>query len=365
MKQTCIVLILFCIAVQATWLDLGQRLIDEEIRLRGPDFDPDIVHIPEEDIKPTLDCYDVNMTTGQFQICEKSEKGLLVAIAQGINAAVYTCKRDFENRQWNCTDPFGNAFTAGSRQAAYVRSLVGVAVTYSITIACSYGSLPLTCGCLSRSKLPPFGNRTYEWGECSHDVSRAATLASNFIIAGEEGEDEETSADDRLNSLANVHNYEAGTKIATTAVKVVCRCLGGTLSCATKVCHRELRQFSHIGSTLVDKYNKAVQIKLSKNGERLKSADSTTGTFEDTDLVYANSASLCEPNSAFGYDGIHGRECISDDPSAPNYCPSFCCGYGYFSYIEEKKRSCRCKLKCCFELICDVCIVERTKYRCK
>ena len=120
------VFILFCVAGFGCQLasslmffllscsDLGQRLIDEEIRLRGPDFDPDIVHIPEEDIKPTLDCYDVNMTTGQFQICEKSEKGLLVAIAQGINAAVYTCKRDFENRQWNCTDPFGNAFTAGA-----------------------------------------------------------------------------------------------------------------------------------------------------------------------------------------------------------------------------------------------------------
>ena len=112
-----------------------------------------------------------------------------------------------------------SALCIGSRQAAYVRSLVGVAVTYSITIACSYGSLPLTCGCLSRSKLPPFGNRTYEWGECSHDVSRAATLASNFIIAGEEGEDEETSADDRLNSLANVHNYEAGTKVITGSGK--------------------------------------------------------------------------------------------------------------------------------------------------
>eukprot|EP00118_Oscarella_pearsei_P002309 m.10180 g.10180 ORF g.10180 m.10180 type:complete len:373 (+) comp22008_c0_seq2:146-1264(+) len=352
-----------------TWLELGQKLIEEEIKNRPPGYDPTIVHTKENDVKVTLDCSSVNMTSAQQKMCQSAEKGLIVAIAQGINAAVYSCRRNMANHSWNCPVPggshlFGPVYNSGTREAAYLRGILNVAVSYSIVMACADGSMPWTCGCLARTKLPQFDNATYEWGECSHDVNLGVNLGSAFTSAGEVKEEQT-----KLNYLSNLHNRDVGQKVAREGAKLICRCIGGTFSCATKVCHLELKVFSYFGTKLKEKYDSAVQVKLSKNGERIKNSDSATKPFDDGDFVYGtDGGSLCEPNPAIGYEGVHGREC-SKDRTAENYCGSLCCSFGYNTFVERKKKSCRCRIEvivgCCFDLRCDTCYDDVEKYRCK
>eukprot|EP00118_Oscarella_pearsei_P004378 m.18615 g.18615 ORF g.18615 m.18615 type:complete len:226 (+) comp27694_c0_seq5:153-830(+) len=193
--------------------ELGQKLDEERQKLIPPGQDPTIIRSKENQIKVALGCSIVNMTLPQHQICVNAEKGFPAAVAKGINAATYVCRRDMKDFPWNCPIPggpylFGPVYRAGTRETGYLRALLGAAGTYAMVVACADGAMPWTCGCLSRSKLPPFDNYTHEWGECSHDVRRGIDLACSFIRAGEV-ETEQT----RLNYLSNLHNHDVGTKV--------------------------------------------------------------------------------------------------------------------------------------------------------
>ncbi|KAH9382127.1 hypothetical protein HPB48_008627 [Haemaphysalis longicornis] len=183
-------------------------------------------------LAPALICQRIRgLTAVQRRFCA-TRPDVMVAIGEGALLGLAECRRQFRHRRWNCSDTgayesgFGQLFTVGSREAAFVYAISSAAVTYSVTKACTRGQLA-RCGC-DRSphqrqeepqlrthyahrlispvvQSPPAEPVTFwKWGGCSAHVRRGMRLARRFLDV------REVETDQR--ALMNLHNNRAGRK---------------------------------------------------------------------------------------------------------------------------------------------------------
>lgn len=152
-------------------------------------------------------------------------------------------------------------------------------------------------------------------------------------------------------------------------METVCRCLGlgQTDDCPYKACYKRLKPFSHVAAQLKSHYLRAVRVKSNRRNTKLRLWDAKDSSFTSQDLVYnERTADLCDSHLHLGISGIHGREC-STNRNQTNFCATFCCGYGYNTYVEEEEYPCNCRLQWLpqLHLECDRCRREHTLYLCK
>ncbi|XP_077539005.1 protein Wnt-7b-like isoform X3 [Haemaphysalis longicornis] len=245
----------------------------------------------------------------------------MVAIGEGALLGLAECRRQFRHRRWNCSDTgayesgFGQLFTVGSREAAFVYAISSAAVTYSVTKACTRGQLA-RCGC-DRSphqrqeepqlrthyahrlispvvQSPPAEPVTFARGaqfvrdswssQSSRDgpgargtgLSAEELLAMSTLSAGDPSwkwggcsahvrrgmrlarrflDVREVETDQR--ALMNLHNNRAGRKAVKFTLLTECKCHGVSGSCSLKTCWKRLPPFSHVGDYLVERYRRA------------------------------------------------------------------------------------------------------------
>lgn len=268
-------------------------------------------------LAPALICQRIRgLTAAQRRFCA-TRPDVMVAVGEGALLGLAECRRQFRHRRWNCSDTgayesgFGQLFTVGSREAAFVYAISSAAVTYAVTRACTRGQLS-RCGCdrtphqepqlrthyahrlispaveappaepvtfargaqfvrdswstpqpgadgtgrasltadelLSLSTLSA-GDPSWKWGGCSAHVKRGMRLARRFL------DSREVETDER--ALMNLHNNRAGRKAVKFTLLTECKCHGVSGSCSLKTCWKRLPPFSHVGDYLVERYRRA------------------------------------------------------------------------------------------------------------
>jgi wingless-type MMTV integration site family protein 7 len=129
-------------------------------------------------------------------ICQ-SHPDTMVAVGEGVKVGFKECQYQFRNNRWNCTSawtddaPLGRAYTIGCRETAFTYAIRSAAIAYSITHACSLGSL-MSCGC-DKTKLDGrFSVDGWKWGGCSADIQYGLKFSRIFVDSREVDEDSGT-----------------------------------------------------------------------------------------------------------------------------------------------------------------------------
>lgn len=292
---------------------------------------------------------------------------MMFAIGHGVIAAKQHCKRQFKHSRWNCIPPqlqqgaFGNIALYGTAETAYLYGISSAGVAYTLTQACAAGIMSPTCGCKPPNKLEPWPNTSVEWGSCNLDVERGVQLAKRFVDAAEVPDGGAYTE----RQLLNLHNNRAGRLAVKDSLRTVCQC-SGSKGCISKVCYRELSEFSYVAGVLKSRYDTSIRAKANSRSTKLKSRDADDGRIRSRDLVYNEPSDLCERDISRGILGVHDREC-STNSSDGNYCNSLCCHYGHRSYLVDESYSCNCHVSRWpgLNLECDTCYRRVRKHRCK
>ena len=144
-----------------------------------------------------------------------------------------------------------------------------------------------------------------------------------------------------------------------------CKCHGLSGSCGLQTCWRKMPHFSLIGQKLKDKYDGSPKVTGNNDGYSLIPEANSIKPPSDMDLVYTNdSPNFCKPNNKFGTPGTVGRIC-NGTSMGPDGCDILCCGRGSTKQTFSVKEKCRCRFVWCCEVICHMCIVQKTIHTCK
>lgn len=145
------------------------------------------------------------------------------------------------------------------------------------------------------------------------------------------------------------------------SMKESCKCHGISGSCSIKTCWEHVPPMQMIASTLIDKYDAAVKVRLRQKrgrsptlvrvGNRKKG-----GRYPKIgDLVYLEeSPNYCEKDTKKGIPGTQGRVCQEDQEST-SFCQSMCCDRGYKIITKTESVKCKCKFHYCCRVVCETC----------
>ncbi|XP_077487855.1 wnt oncogene analog 2 isoform X2 [Amblyomma americanum] len=275
-------------------------------------------------LAPALICDRIRgLTAAQRRFCA-ARPDVMVAVGEGALLGLAECRRQFRHRRWNCSDTgayesgFGQLFTVGSREAAFVYAISSAAVTYAVTRACTRGQLA-RCGCDRTPheepqlrthyahrlispvvQAPPAEPVTFARGaqfvrdswsspapvgggsaaaaprHGSRGLTADELLALSTLSAGDPSwkwggcsahvkrgmrlarrflDAREMETDER--ALMNLHNNRAGRKAVKFTLLTECKCHGVSGSCSLKTCWKRLPPFGHVGDYLVERYRRA------------------------------------------------------------------------------------------------------------
>uniref|UniRef100_H2YTF4 Protein Wnt n=1 Tax=Ciona savignyi TaxID=51511 RepID=H2YTF4_CIOSA len=336
----------------------------------------------------------------QLQFCSNNIE-LMPSIAHGTKMGIDQCKHQFNNRRWNCkTQPVqhprasrrGNVFgpvlergrsimpsitirksnyfldssnylteQRASREAAFVHAIAAAGVAYSVTKACSTGTLR-SCGCDNRVKGKKSIGVKWSWGECNDNVQVGVAASRKFADATDQGSD--------ARSIMNRHNNEAGRQVLLRGMRFICKCHGVSGSCQFQTCFWSLPRFSSVGAELkrmfIDAQKMRVERHLETRGwvESLVRGAETVRSPTTNDLVYyEESPDFCERNVSLGIEGTRGRLCNATSSGVDN-CDLLCCGRGYTTTPRTRVERCRCTFQWCCKVTCDQCTVHYEEHRC-
>ena len=278
------------------------------------------------------------------------------------------CRNQFRTAVWNCSGFDEPSLLRGTREGAYISSLVSSATVHTVAQQCSAGQLG-SCSC-GRDGSTVAGDATWRWGGCSDNISAGEAVA-------------EAEAGDRP---LERHNSAAGRLAVRRSLRRMCKCHGVSGSCTLQTCWRRLGDFNEVGRYLRQQYSRAVQVQAEANGEILPAgggADSSPQTrerranlWEKKDkvkrrhLVYLQpSPDYCLP--ALSYPGVLGRT-FEVAPTSENQdeevrgCKDVCraCGLEWREEVEEEKVPCSCRFKWCCNVSCDSCLKKRIRITC-
>jgi wingless-type MMTV integration site family protein 7 len=300
-------------------------------------------------------------------LCQ-SHPDAMVAVGEGVKVGFKECQYQFRNNRWNCTNawtdeaPLGRAYTIGCRETAFTYAIRSAAIAYSITHACSLGSL-MSCGCDQTKFDGRFSAEGWKWGGCSADIQYGLKFSRIFVDSREVDEDSGT--------LMNLHNNGAGRKALKDSINTECKCHGVSGSCSTKTCWTTLARFRVVGDKLSEKYNRAkfvepirgqramkpVFLKLKKTNKYKKPSPSQ--------LVFLHrSPNFCEYDLLTGSLGTQGRLCNKTGTDSDG-CDSMCCGRGYNTHQYIQTWQCDCKFHWCCLVSCRQCSQRTEQFTCK
>lgn len=143
-----------------------------------------------------------------------------------------------------------------------------------------------------------------------------------------------------------------------------CKCHGMSGSCTVKTCSLKMPTFREIGNMLKERFDGAVKVIPSNDGESFRPAMENIKPPTKIDLVYLeDSPSYCNFNRSLGSFGTKGREC-SGKLQSEEGCDILCCRRGSIAYTSEVQENCNCKFKYCCNVECEICTTNKTTYFC-
>lgn len=308
--------------------------------------------------------------------CE-SNRQMLPSVAEGARIGIFECQVQFQGRRWNCStiegdeSVFGNVLNRGSRETAFVNSILAAGLVHSISRACARGDY-LNCGCDRRHSKPRAGansdiniipNDTWHWGGCSEDVRYGARFSREFLNP----QDVTVKARGQMNR----HNNEAGRQVVLRNMELKCKCHGISGSCELKTCWWQMASFRKLGNILKVKYDSAAEMtvqELKENRAKKEFLQPRYPHFKNPtadDLIYyQNSPDYCEYNPEVGSLGTVGRECNRTSHGIDG-CELLCCGRGHNTQTVVREERCDCRFVWCCDVVCRKCQRIYDVYTCK
>ncbi|XP_066597418.1 protein Wnt-5b-like [Prorops nasuta] len=342
----------------ATWINVGLQ------------------HVPQLETAQLMEAYEVGastictglkgLTQGQGKLCQLSVDHM-PSVAKGAKIGVMECQHQFHDRRWNCStvkdeSVFGPVLKIASRETAFVHAITAAGVMYSISRSCRDGQLS-SCGC-SRGSRPKELNRDWIWGGCGDNLEYGYKFTQAFVDAKEREKKYKKHTRELGRNLMNLRNNEAGRRAVMRRSKVNCKCHGVSGSCSLITCWEQLAPFREIGDFLLDKYDGAIEVKITRRG-RLSIKDPTFSAPTPNDLIYLDdSPNYCLPNKTLGSLGTQGRVC-NRTSSGMDGCNLLCCGRGYNTQKSTLRERCECKFHWCCFVECKTCVKSIDIHTCK
>ncbi|PIK45647.1 Wnt3 [Apostichopus japonicus] len=300
---------------------------------------------------------------------------MMPSVAEGARIGFFECQVQFEGRRWNCStidgdeSVFGNVLNIGSRETAFVNSILAAGLVHSISRSCARGD-HLSCGCDRRHKGPQLGsdleivpNDTWHWGGCSEDVRYGVRFSRDFLIPQD--------LTYRARGQMNRHNNEAGRQVVLNNMELKCKCHGISGSCELKTCWWQMASFRKLGNILKVKYDSAAEmaVKVMREHRANKEVlEPRYSHFKDPtldDLIYfERSPDYCQYNPSVGSLGTVGRECNLTSHGIDG-CELLCCGRGHNTQTVIRDDRCDCRFVWCCDVVCRKCQISYELYTCK
>lgn len=142
-------------------------------------------------------------------------------------------------------------------------------------------------------------------------------------------------------------------------MKKECKCHGLSGSCTFSTCLRKMPPFREIGNRIKEKFDGAIRVIISNDGEQIIPEGPTIKPASKLDLVYSElSPDFCKKSRSQGSLGTRGRECEPNSMGVGG-CDLLCCSRGYSKTVLEIRENCNCRFLYCCQVICQTC--HRTK----
>ncbi|XP_069186121.1 protein Wnt-6 [Procambarus clarkii] len=205
------------------------------------------------------------------------------------------------------------------------------------------------------------GGKEWDWSGCDDNVGFGYRVARDFMdwryLRGQDSRD--------IRSIVMLWNNEAGRRAVKNHLVPHCKCHGLSGSCTHRTCWRRLPPFRSVGRHLKDRFNAAIKVIPSNDGETVIPDTESVRSPRKQDLVFLeNSPSFCSANKRTGSLGTRGRVCNATSYDLSG-CEVMCCGRGYVQeehYVEE---NCRCRFTYCCKVTCQKCRRKKLTSRCR
>eukprot|EP00794_Sanderia_malayensis_P007405 gene7405-8225_t len=295
--------------------------------------------------------------------------------------ALDECKRQFKDRKWNCSFPVNHRrgfvpfLPKGSRETAFVHSIIAAGTFHAISRACMETKLTSYCHC-SREPRPTGLKKAHLWSGCGDNLPYGYKFSKMFLDSKEElGANQQISKIARI--LMNLHNNEAGRRAIMEKSFVQCRCHGLSKGCSTKTCYRQLKPFRMVAEFLKLQHGSAIESEISQKKTATGEGDGDTELklrekhpeyqkVTKRDLLYIDdSPNYCDRNLQLGSLGTQGRQCNKSSEHRLDSCKLLCCGRGNHVKRQITRDSCACEFIWCCHLKCKTCEVEKNVHYCK
>ncbi|XP_053642107.2 protein Wnt-6 [Cherax quadricarinatus] len=203
--------------------------------------------------------------------------------------------------------------------------------------------------------------KEWDWSGCDDNVAYGHRVARDFMdwryLRGQESRD--------IKSIVMLWNNEAGRRAVKNHLVPHCKCHGLSGSCTHRTCWRRIPTFRSVGRHLKERFNAAIKVIPSNDGETVIPEADSVRSPRKQDLVYLeDSPSFCSPNKRTGSLGTRGRICNATSYDLAG-CDVMCCGRGYTQEEHFVEENCRCRFTYCCEVKCQRCHRKRLTSRCR
>ncbi|XP_037866642.1 protein Wnt-6 [Bombyx mori] len=322
-------------------------------------------------LDPRMVCKKNRRTRGRLaQIC-RNETGLVKEITKGVTLGATECAHQFRSRRWNCTTQrrsMRKILMRDTRETGFVNAITAAGVTFSITRACTAGSL-LECSCEKGIPKPRRGHdpvdppptqeskNKWQWGGCSDNVRFGLKKSREFM-------DSRYRKRSDIKTLIKLHNHNAGRLAIKNNMKIECKCHGLSGSCTLRTCWWRMPTFREVGDRLRDRFEGAAKVIASNDGDSFMPESPSIKKPGKKDIIYSEeSPDFCAPNLKTGSLGTQGRQC-NISSAGTDGCDQMCCRRGYVETTINETENCNCQFKWCCEVICETCNVKRNIQTC-
>ncbi|WAR10008.1 WNT6-like protein [Mya arenaria] len=310
-------------------------------------------------LEPNKICRKNRKLSGKQRYICRREKEIVEEAVNGARLAIAECQYQFQTRRWNCTTArksFARILRRDTRETAFVYAITAAGVVYTVTRACSRGSL-LQCTC-DNNVRDITSDGEWEWGGCHDDVDFGYMKSKEFM------DDRRKKKKGDLRTKIRLHNNEAGRLAIREYMTRDCKCHGLSGTCALRTCWRRMPNFRDTGTRLKDKFDGASKVTISNDGRSLVTEDDTIKPPSKEDLLYTEqSPNFCKPRKRYGSLGTQGRQCVPDSMGLEG-CTLMCCGRGYTQTQVTVQENCKCQFIWCCQVICKTCTSIKTITRC-